>query len=618
MVVKDCRKYLYWVIVCGACFYAEKANAQQHPDADTVFFLAHKKGLLGKIGKSLSVNIPEQVLTAGGAIKNEAAFTPFRGRIIRNINIRNVDFSHSVNDTTLEVDNIFSTAGNKIHPHTREKVIRRNLFFTSGDTLYPALLADNERYLRDLSFLQDAKIRVTAIPGQPDSVDLTIFTKDVFPAGGSVDEGSEKMASFELNDDNLLGSGDRIQVRNLFDADRKPKYGFGLEYVKRNLGGSFLNLTGGYRTEAPTFNNGARMEKDLYLLGDLPLPSPYHAWTGGFEIAHHATTNAYLSDSIYNANIRYSYRVFDGWIGYNIGARKQLQQNFKSRLKKVVALRAIHRTFEDVPTHYPEIFKSSYNNLVTVLGSFTLFEQDYYHTNFLYGFGRNEDVPEGFTLSFTGGWTNRNQISRPYLGFEYNRFYFSDNKDYFNYTLRMGAYYNQSRVQDISVLSSLDFFTRLRRLGNSRWYIRHFISGSLTQLSNTYLNDPLRLSSDYGIPQLNNPDLIATTRATFNAETVFYNTWKLAGFSFAPFAFANLTFLKPIGKYIESGDLYSAFGGGVRSRNENLVFGTMELKFYYYPRPVNTSNQWNVTLNTGLQFRYLSQLIKRPDFAVNN
>ncbi|HVZ26107.1 MAG TPA: hypothetical protein VG842_08635, partial [Sediminibacterium sp.] len=142
------------------------------------------------------MNIPEQVITEGGAVKNEAAFAPYRGRIIRNIRVRNVDFSHSVNDTMLEVENIFSTTGNKLHPHTREKVVQRNLFFAKGDTLYPSLLADNERYLRDLSFLQDARILVNAIPGQNDSVDITVYTKDVFPAGGSVDEGTEKMASF--------------------------------------------------------------------------------------------------------------------------------------------------------------------------------------------------------------------------------------------------------------------------------------------------------------------------------------------------------------------------------------------------------------------------------------
>ncbi|MCW3087346.1 MAG: hypothetical protein JWQ78_732, partial [Sediminibacterium sp.] len=101
-------------------------------------------------------------------------------------------------------------------------------------------------------------------------------------------------------------------------------------------------------------------------------------------------------------------------------------------------------------------------------------------------------------------------------------------------------------------------------------------------------------------------------------ESVFYNTWKFVGFSFAPFIFSNVTYLKPIGRYLETGDIYTAIGGGVRTRNENLVFGTMELKAYYYPRTTGPMSQWNVTFNTDLRFKYISQLIKRPDFVVVN
>ncbi|MDE3252647.1 MAG: hypothetical protein KGO92_07550, partial [Bacteroidota bacterium] len=429
-----------WVIFVLVIFLrSPELQGQEKTSADTVFFLAKKKGLLGKIGKSLSVNYPDILLPEEGAVKNEAVFNPFRGKIIRKILLEQAGFNKSVNDTSLEIRNLFNDIGNKLHPGTKEKVIKRNLFFSPGDSLYPYLLADNERFLRELSYLQDAQILAREIPGETDSVDVIIITKDVFPLGGSLEEGSEKSASFEVNDDNLLGSGNKIRVRNLIDASRTPSYGLGFEFLKRNIAGSFINLTMGYRNESPAFNSLRREENNLYLLGDLPLVSPYHAWTGGFEIARHFTRNGYLSDSLYQSDFKYSYRIFDGWVGYNIGARKQLTQNFKSRLKRVIALRGIHRSFLAIPTMYQTKYDSRYSNLVSVLGSLTLFEQDYYHTNFLYGFGRNEDVPEGFSISFVGGWTNRNDISRPYAGFEYNRNYFSQRKNYINYTLRLGT-----------------------------------------------------------------------------------------------------------------------------------------------------------------------------------
>ena len=599
------------------CISFGENYAQEKEPTDSVFFLAKKKGLLGQLGKSLSVNNPDSFIPKEGAVKNEAVFNPYQGKIIRNIRVEKLGFNKSVNDTVHVVKNIFNDIGDALHTSTRKKTILNNLFFATGDTLYPYLLADNERFLRELTYLQDARITVQPVLSNTDSVDVIIICKDVFPIGGSLEEGSEKMASFEVNDDNLFGTGNRIQIRNLFDNDRHPHYGIGFELLKRNLAGSFVNLAFGYQNQAPDFNSGRRDEKNLYIQGELPLVSPYHKWTGAFEIANHSTENAYLPDSLYRSDFKYQYRIFDGWFGYNIGANKYVQQNFKSRYKRLISIRGIHRSFQDVPDLFKNNYNIGYSNLVSVLSSFTIFEQDYYHTNFLYGFGRNEDVPEGFSLSFTGGWTNRNRISRPYLGFDYQRNYFSNRKNYLNYIIRLGTYYN-NRLEDISLLTSLEYFTKLRKLGNSRWYIRHFLSGSATQLLNTYLNDPLRLGSDFGIPQLATPDLKASTRISFNGQSVFYNTWKLVGFSFAPFTFASATYLKYFGGSIKDGDIYMALGGGVRTRNENLVFGTIELKAYYYPRLTRNMNQWNVTLNSDLRFRYVSQLIKRPDFAVVN
>ena len=610
------RNKIVWLLL--TCFISGTVCSQENVSADTVFFLAHKKGLLGKIGRSLSVNISDPLLPTEGAVKNEAVFNPYRGKIIRQIVVQKVGFTKSVNDTARVDKNIFSEIGDALHPTTGQKVILNNLFFSPGDSLYPYLMADNERFLRELSYLQDARITINTNTGNADSVDVVIICKDVFPIGGSLEEGTEKMASFEVNDDNILGTGNRIQIRNIFDSDRKPHYGIGFEALKRNVAGSFINLALGYRNEAPTFNSGRREEKNVYLQGELPLVSPYHVWTGAFEIAQHFTENGYWNDSIYASDLKYRYHIFDGWIGYNIGARKQLEQNFKSRFKKLIAIRGVKRTFQDVPDLFKNNYNIAYSDLTSVLASFTIFEQDYYHTKFLYGFGRNEDVPEGFRLSLIGGWTNRNRISRPYLGIDYQRNYFSNKKNYLNYNLRLGAYYNNGRVEDISFLTSLDYFTKLRRLGHSSWYVRHFLSGSITQLKNTVLNDPLRLYSDFGIPQLNEPNLKASTRLTFNCESVFYNTWKLVGFSFAPFAYTNITYLKPIGAPLATSDLYSAVGGGIRTRNENLVFGTMELKAYYYPRTTLSMSPWNITFNTDLRFRYVSQLIKKPDFAVVN
>ena len=592
-------------------------SAQTKEKSDS-FFLAQKKGLWGKIGKSISISSKDQPSIEDGVKKNEASFIKFKGKVIHSIIVEKLDFSRTVNDTSRSTKNFFNDIGNKLHPNTSEKVIKNNLFFSEGDTLYPALIADNERFLRDISYLQDAKILIRNTENTKDRVDVIIICKDVFPVGGSADFGSEKLINFEVNDDNLAGTGDRVAFKNMIDLDRTPHYGASIEYLRRNIMGSFINVDLGYSNIEPAFNSGRKEESAIYVKADLPLVSPYSTWTGGFESSLRFTRNNYISDSVYASDFKYTYRLFDSWVGYNIGAKAYISDRYQNRKKHLLALRSVYRHFNDIPNINKTIYNSLYSNLTSVLASISVFEQDYYHTNFIYGFGRNEDVPEGFSMSLTAGWTNKNNFSRPYLGFDYQRNYFTRNNAYINYMFKFGAFYWANQLEDLSFLTSIEHFTKLKKIKGSRWQTRQFISGSITQLLRTRLNDPLLISSIYGLPGTNNKTIKAATRITGNFENVFYNNWKFFGFSFAPFGFTNITYLRNSGSSISDGDIYTSFGAGVRTRNENLVFGTMELRAYYYPRSVANMHIWNIVFSTALKYKYNSQLVNKPDFAVVN
>ncbi len=608
--------------LCKACLFIGLAipmnvSAQTKEKSDS-FFLAQKKGLWGKIGKSISISSKDQPSIEDGVKKNEASFIKFKGKVIHSIIVEKLDFSRTVNDTSRSTKNFFNDIGNKLHPNTSEKVIKNNLFFSEGDTLYPALIADNERFLRDISYLQDAKILIRNTENTKDRVDVIIICKDVFPVGGSADFGSEKLINFEVNDDNLAGTGDRVAFKNMIDLDRTPHYGASIEYLRRNIMGSFINVDLGYSNIEPAFNSGRKEESAIYVKADLPLVSPYSTWTGGFESSLRFTRNNYISDSVYASDFKYTYRLFDSWVGYNIGAKAYISDRYQNRKKHLLALRSVYRHFNDIPNINKTIYNSLYSNLTSVLASISVFEQDYYHTNFIYGFGRNEDVPEGFSMSLTAGWTNKNNFSRPYLGFDYQRNYFTRNNAYINYMFKFGAFYWANQLEDLSFLTSIEHFTKLKKIKGSRWQTRQFISGSITQLLRTRLNDPLLISSIYGLPGTNNKTIKAATRITGNFENVFYNNWKFFGFSFAPFGFTNITYLRNSGSSISDGDIYTSFGAGVRTRNENLVFGTMELRAYYYPRSVANMHIWNIVFSTALKYKYNSQLVNKPDFAVVN
>lgn len=596
------------------------AKAQEKNDESDTFFLAKKKGLLGEIGKSISVNnnnnknADSLIL----AVKNIDPFIIYKGSIIRNIYISKIAYGQSINDTSSIFENSITKFVNKLHVSTTEQTIRNNLFFKSGDTLFPFLVSDNEIFLRNISYLQDARIFVKQTDDDDNYVDIVVRFKDVFPLGGSANADNTKNIFLEGYDDNLMGHGERLTVQTLYDLDRTPRMGFGAEFLKRNIKGSFVDFTIGYKNLASAYISGYRQENTMYSKIELPLVSPYHLWTGSLEASLHNSNNDYLSDSLFKSDYNYRYDLFDSWAGYNISGKKLLRENNTRKPKKFIALRVVKKDFLQVPEIYKTHYNFQYADQRSVLASFTNFKQEYYRTSFIYGFGRNEDVPEGFNYSFIAGWTNKENYERPYAGVDFQKNYFSKKQNYLNFIFKAGSYISDMKFQDISLLAGLESFTKLRRLGNSRWLIRHFVNGSLTQQINTFLNEPLVLNSQYGLPEFTNPDTTGATRLTVNAQTVFYNTWRYLGFSFAPFSFASLCYLKPIGYKMSQGDIYTSIGAGVRTRNENLVFGTIELKIFYYPRTTPRMSPLNISVSSNLQFKYNSQYIKRPDFVTVN
>ncbi|HMJ46381.1 MAG TPA: hypothetical protein VK498_03585, partial [Ferruginibacter sp.] len=175
-------------------FFIPVANAQV--SGKDTFFLSRKKGLLGKLGKSISTDgIPRY------PEKSVNPFKRFNGKIIRSIQITPKGLEQNESGDTSHT--IISKIANTFHRTSSEHVIRNNLFFREGEKLSPLLLVDNQRFLREQTYLRDAWIIVQNTRGTGDSVDVMIITKDVFSIGGSLNISSSERAKFEIRDENL-------------------------------------------------------------------------------------------------------------------------------------------------------------------------------------------------------------------------------------------------------------------------------------------------------------------------------------------------------------------------------------------------------------------------------
>lgn len=579
------------------------------------FFLAKKKGLLGNLGRSISVDPPNPAATKAGIIKNDLPFNKYKNYIIKNVHIIRLEFNQDINDTTRKKRNLGVRIADALHRTTEEKFIRSNLFFKTGDALHPYLLADNERHLRTLIFLQDAKIVVQSIANN--EADVYVYTKDVFSIGAAGNVNGTNNFDVELKEENLLGKAAKLSVKALYDDSRGPKTGYGAEFIKRNVAGSFADLSIGFKNFNPAFNSGRAEESYAYLKLDRPLVSAYLPFTGNAELSWHKTANAYLDDSTYNKTYNYGFIDFDAWGGYNLGSKRSLKTNAQSRLRKFIALRLMHHQFQEVPGKYQNTYNYVYANTTGFLVGVNILKQNFYKTRFIYGFGRYEDVPEGFSLSLVGGWTNKQSIERPYYGIDFTRNFFSKKASYFNYTFRMGGYINDSRFDDLDILFNIDYFGRLKPIGG-KWSLRNYTTLGITHQIRPTLNQPLYLNNVFGLEEFSNGDIAAQTRLTAKKETVFYNKWKLLGFRFAPFVFINGCYLVPTGNTFIRGDLFTSIGAGLRTRNEALIFGTIECRFNYFPRRNVGMPEYRIDFRTDLRYKYNSQYIKRPDFVSSN
>ncbi len=611
------------VFVASLIIISEQVYAQDdiyiHSLRDSTFLLKSKKGIFKKLGDAIWIDAPQfNMQNNSGVIKNESPFTKYKGKIINQIQVNSVSYEIPFNDTMPSSKKIIRAVEEALYNSTTNKTMLKNLFFNTGDTLYPYLIADNEKFLRELAFIQDARIVASIDPADSNGVIMNIEWKDIFPFGGSGNIGSIQSFNAEINHNNIFGLGDKIQINALYDLDRRPLAATGLEYIKRNFMGSFLNLTFGIDKIKPAFNSGRREEYARYIKGDLPLVSPYHSFTGGFEFGKYASSNTYNTRFPYQHMYKYAYGMMDGWMGINIGAGLRVKDNLQTRLRKFISFRAMSKRFSEIPDTANIKYNIHYSNIDAGLVALNIFKQEYYHTSYIYGFGRNEDVPEGYSFSVVSGLTQRNTKTRPYLGIDYERDYFSEQKNYTNFILKLGGYLHNGSLEDVSFLSAVNYFTTLKKLSNPKWSKRNFVQISATQQVNTILNEPLYLRSEYGIPTFKNDNIQAATRVSCNIESVYYNMVKYYGFSFAPFMFVNSSYIKLIGEAIEKGSIYTALGVGCRTRNENLVFGTIELKAYYYPRTISNMTPLNISLTTGLRFRYNSQLMRRPDFVQMN
>lgn len=568
----------------------------QERDSAKKISLARKTFILGMDAITTSNN--DTVVNESSTSTN----VQYQGKIIRHINLEAIQLERSIYDSTKRTKKIITDIADALHGTTRESVIRNHIFIGRHKPLNPYLLADNERYIRDLDFILDCRIVVTPVPGSEDSVDITVITRDVFSLGFRIGGSFPTAPKFGLYDANLFGRGQRVDVTMLVDQDRTPKAGYSLYYRKSSVLGSLASFEVGYSELNTNRSYGEENEFAYYIRVNRPLVSPYSRMAGGFEVSRNWSENVYNApDSLF---LKYRYKILDGWLGYNIGINKPPD----NRYRHFVSMRYFDGQYLNQPEQEEYKEDRTYNNQKGVLGQYSFYWQNLYRTRYVFGFGRTEDVPYGMAWSITSGLFNQLGLKRTYLATAFQRSFANRKGNFYTFVAQGGSYFRNQKAEDAVLSTSITYFSRAFSL--NRYKLRGYLRGAYAQLFNQQINDPVEIN-DSEVNGFSADSVWGDKKAALRMQTVLYTPWQLFGFRFAIFGGVDHGWLKCTvceKSIVNITGIYIGF----RTRNENLIFGTMEVRGTYVPATGVSPAQFNFEFKQRLKVKNSGTFVKPP------
>ena len=511
------------------------------------------------------------------SLKTEQSFLNYvssTGKTINNIDFVRLDpFGTTIWDTTYENAGFLNQLGNAAHFKTLENVIKRHLVIKSGDKLNPHIIADTERILRELKFIDDVRIIVIEDDLNPDYVNLVVLTKDVWSKAFFVELKDIDAGKLALWDRNIFGMGNSFENNIHWDPSKSDFWGYDAVYESKNILGSFINSEIFYRNVFETESYGIKLERKFL--------TPNTKYAGGFSLSKVQTIkNIWYSDSLQlQQNLNFS--NWDTWIGRSFQLSRPNDLEHK-RLNLILASRIVQNNYTERPDEVSERLFYEYHEKLLWLNSITLSAQQYYRSNLIYSFGRTEDIP--------GGWMTNLSFGKEFSEFK-DRYYSSLSLSYGDYFGTLGYLYasssfggfvtRENNIEQGVIDIKIKYFTNLFVIG--RYKFRYFANYSYLKGIDRFELERININDTRGITGLSSGSIYGQQRASFNIEGVLFSPATLYGFRFAFFGFNDFALIGGQTSNFVNLDSYSGYGFGIRIRNEKLVFPTLQFRVSFYP-----------------------------------
>jgi hypothetical protein len=536
---------------------------------------ASRKPLTKKI-YDLVVISPPSIETKKITGSSEESFVRYAGKTIKSIDIIRMDvFGTNINNPASVSSSKSSNLLNNTHKNTNERIIRKNILFEAGDTLSPLTLSDNERILRELPFIDDARILV--VPVSEDEVDIIVLTKDVYSLGANYDYGGFKKGELSVFEKNIMGSGHEFGIKIPFNSDKPDSPGFGANYTANNLWKTFINLDIVYLHGLGSTMYGISMNRNFI--------SATTKYAGGIMVKQMYTTTDLDTMPV---PVPLKYNLQDYWIARSFLVDKE------SVSRILIGARYLNNNVFRKPEIQPDTYYSL-QRYQLYLASAALSVEKYYKTKLIYGYGRTEDIPYGGLLRITAGREFNEFKNRTYLGADISAGKAFPDIGYFYTSLALASFFENKENEQGIFYSRLNYFTNLLPVG--RFKSRNFITIDYSRGIGRYSDENLRFMENNGFTGFRNDSITGTQRFRVSLESVFFSPANYHGFRFAIFGFSDLGFLYSSDQVLGHGITLLSLGLGLRVRNDNLLFNTLQIRLAFFPNPPMYSRINNLTVS---------------------
>ena len=501
-------------------------------------------------------------------VKSEDFFREYSGLTITDISYVSVDlFGGSIYDTTLKARSSIGQLSNELHRNTAFEVLEQYLLFNVGDPVDPFELADSERIIRSLSFIEDARIVLNKDSLNEDFARVVLIVKDRFPWSLDVEVDDNNALRFGFTNRNILGTGNEFGVGYLYSRDELPSHGFDAQYTVRNIENTFIDGTVFASNNYLGKSKGVTFKRDFF--------SPEIKYVGEATFEHvEPIQDLIFADSTYVENAGVDRKSYDIWGARSFQLTKRKNLSF--------ALRLQHDFFSERPVVSIDS-NEQYHNHHFLIGGISYSKINYLKTKNILSFNITEDVPVGFIYSFFAGkdWTEFGL--RDYRGFQASYSFYDNRKGYFFFNLESGYFVRGNRRSNKVFQLDGRHFTPLFEVGNaySRIFTRlYFFNGGS-------LSIPLSqsLQGDNRIRNITGNQIEGNRAITLSSEYVVFQPWYFYGFRFATYAHAGFGHISESRIRNPFSRTYYTMGGGIRIRNESLVFDTFEFRVSLIPNP---------------------------------